>query len=98
MNALRIVLIVAALAIFGCAGVASAEEGTVKWFNKSKGFGFITQDDGTDVFVHYSVIDGYFNVLNEGEKVFFTVAQGELGPKADSVTRLSSWWYQWRHQ
>ncbi|KKM88341.1 hypothetical protein LCGC14_1259690 [marine sediment metagenome] len=98
MNALRIALIVLALAIFGCAGVVSAEEGTVKWFIKDKGFGFVTLDNGTDVFVHYSVVDGHFDVLHERERVSLTVVQGQRGPKAESVTRTSSWWYQWRQQ
>lgn len=60
--------------------------GTVKWFNERKGYGFIEQEDGTDVFVHYSAIksDG-FKTLNEGDRVTFEVEQGQKGPAAVSV-------------
>ena len=60
--------------------------GTVKWFNGEKGFGFITAEDGTDVFAHYSQIqkDG-FKTLDEGEKVTFTLAQGQKGPQAENI-------------
>jgi CspA family cold shock protein len=61
--------------------------GTVKWFNEKKGFGFIEQEDGPDAFVHHSVInaDG-FKVLKEGEQVTFDIEQGEKGPRAVNVT------------
>jgi CspA family cold shock protein len=61
-------------------------QGTVKWFNNEKGYGFIAVDGGQDVFVHYSAIqsDGYRS-LNEGERVEFEVAQGPKGPQADAV-------------
>ena len=61
-------------------------QGTVKWFNAEKGYGFITVDDGQDVFVHYSNIDMTgFRVLEEGQKVEFTVGTGQKGPQAESV-------------
>ncbi len=64
-------------------------QGTVKWFNESKGYGFITADEGKDVFVHYSAIQGEgFKTLNEGQKVSFDVVNGEKGPQAANVTKL----------
>jgi CspA family cold shock protein len=61
--------------------------GTVKWFNSEKGFGFITSEEGNDVFVHFSQInkEGY-KTLEEGEEVTFEVAQGAKGPQAENVT------------
>ncbi len=65
-------------------------QGTVKWFNESKGYGFITADEGKDVFVHYSAIQGEgFKTLNEGQKVSFDVVNGEKGPQASNVVKLS---------
>lgn len=62
--------------------------GTVKWFNEAKGFGFITGEDGNDVFVHYSSIQGDgFKTLAEGDAVSFDIEQGPKGPKAVNVTR-----------
>ena len=60
--------------------------GRVKWFNRKKGYGFITQEAGTDLFVHFSSIvkDGY-KVLNEGEEVQFEIVQGDKGPQAVNV-------------
>ena len=64
--------------------------GTVKWFNDAKGFGFITQDDGTDVFVHHTSIQGQgFKSLSEGERVTFDVANGPKGLQATNVKRGS---------
>ncbi len=64
-------------------------EGTVRWFNNAKGYGFLGRDDGPDVFVHYSSIqvDGYKS-LKEGEAVQYDVVQGEKGPQADQVSRI----------
>ena len=64
--------------------------GTVKWFNESKGFGFITPDDGSkDCFVHFSAIQGSgFKTLVEGDKVQFNVVQGQKGPAAENVTKV----------
>ncbi|MBI5675500.1 MAG: cold-shock protein [Nitrospirota bacterium] len=64
-------------------------KGTVKWFNESKGFGFITQEDGPDVFAHYSEIQGNgFKTIAEGESVSFEVISGDKGPKATNITKL----------
>ena len=62
--------------------------GTVKWFNESKGFGFITQDDGTDVFAHYSAIAGEgFKTLADGDEVTFDVVDGDKGLKAENIQK-----------
>jgi CspA family cold shock protein len=64
-------------------------EGTVKWFNEKKGFGFIQQENGEDVFVHFSSIKGDgFRTLAEGERVQFEIAKGPKGLHAVSVTRV----------
>jgi len=63
-------------------------KGTVKWFNESKGFGFITRDDGTDVFIHYSSLEGNgFKTLAEGDVVSFDTERGPKGLKAIKVTK-----------
>ena len=64
-------------------------EGTVKWFNDSKGYGFIEQEDGPDVFVHHSAINATgFKSLSEGDRVTFEIEQGEKGPSAVNVTAV----------
>jgi len=64
-------------------------QGTVKWFKNEKGFGFISQDGGEDVFVHHTSIqmDGY-KTLNEGDRVEFTVTRGDKGLKAENVVKI----------
>lgn len=63
--------------------------GTVKWFNESKGFGFIQQENGPDVFAHYSAISGSgFKTLSEGQRVEFSVVDGQKGPQAEDITPL----------
>ncbi|MEK6709935.1 MAG: cold-shock protein [Nitrospinota bacterium] len=63
-------------------------DGTVKWFNDAKGYGFITREDGEDVFVHFSAIQGEgFKSLQEGDRVSFEVVQGKKGPQAANVKK-----------
>ncbi|WP_323895922.1 cold-shock protein [Aeromonas veronii] len=63
--------------------------GTVKFFNETKGFGFIQQENGPDIFVHFSAIQGNgFRTLAEGQRVQFSVTQGQKGPQAENVTAL----------
>ena len=67
----------------------STTTGTVKWFNESKGFGFIEQESGPDVFAHFSAISGNgFKTLAEGQKVSFTVTAGAKGPQAENIVTL----------
>lgn len=64
-------------------------KGTVKWFNETKGFGFIEQSNGPDVFAHFSAIQGSgFKTLAEGQEVEFSITQGQKGPQAENITPL----------
>lgn len=65
-------------------------KGTVKWFNATKGFGFISTESGEDVFVHFSALEetGEFRTLDEGQSVEFEVVDGEKGPQASNVVKL----------
>lgn len=65
------------------------QEGTVKWFNADKGYGFITGEDGQDVFVHFSAIQGEgYKSLDEGQKVSYDIEQSDRGPQAANVNKL----------
>ncbi|MEZ5524485.1 MAG: cold-shock protein [Pseudomonadales bacterium] len=67
----------------------STTTGTVKWFNETKGFGFIEQENGPDVFAHFSAIVGDgFKTLTEGQRVQFEVSQGQKGPQASNIVAL----------
>jgi CspA family cold shock protein len=64
-------------------------KGTVKWFNADKGFGFITSENGGDVFAHYSQISGDgFKTLEEGQEVSYDVVEGQKGPQAENIVKL----------
>ncbi len=70
--------------------MAEKVQGTVKWFNSSKGYGFIQRKEGDDVFVHFQAIVGEgYKTLQEGQQVEFTVAQGQKGPQAQEVRVIS---------
>ncbi len=69
--------------------MSTTTTGTVKWFNEAKGFGFIEQESGPDVFAHFSNIAGSgFKTLTEGQKVEFNVTQGQKGPQAENITAI----------
>lgn len=69
--------------------MSEREQGTVKWFNGAKGYGFISRESGDDVFVHFNAINSTgYRTLEEGQKVEFTVTQGAKGPQAENVTVL----------
>ena len=68
--------------------MSNRQNGTVKWFNETKGYGFITPESGPDVFVHFSAIQGNgFKSLAEGDRVEFEIVQGQKGPQAADVTK-----------
>jgi len=67
----------------------STTTGTVKWFNESKGFGFIEQESGPDVFAHFSaIVSEGFKTLSEGQKVQFTITSGAKGPQAENIVAI----------
>lgn len=69
--------------------MSTTTTGTVKFFNEAKGFGFIEQESGPDVFAHFSAISGDgFKTLAEGQRVQFTVTQGQKGPQAENITTI----------
>tara|TARA_B100000676_G_C17909275_1_gene749101 strand:- start:151 stop:360 length:210 start_codon:yes stop_codon:yes gene_type:complete len=69
--------------------MSNTVNGTVKWFNESKGFGFISQESGPDVFAHFSAIqDSGFKTLTEGQQVEFVVTQGAKGPQAENIVAV----------
>lgn len=69
--------------------MSNTTTGTVKWFNESKGFGFIAQESGPDVFAHFSAIAGDgFKTLTEGQRVSFTVTKGQKGPQAENIVAI----------
>ncbi len=69
--------------------MAERKQGTVKWFNGSKGYGFISQDNGDDVFVHFqSIVSDGYKTLDEGQKVEFSVTQGQKGLQASDVKAI----------
>lgn len=74
----------------GVVVMANRVSGVVKWFNASKGYGFISNPEGEDVFVHFSSIrdDGNFRSLEEGQRVEFTIGEGKKGPQAQDVVKL----------
>ncbi|MFC3912461.1 cold-shock protein [Pseudaeromonas sharmana] len=70
--------------------MSDVRTGKVKWFNETKGFGFIEQDQGPDVFVHFRAINSQgFKTLAEGQRVQFSVTQGQKGPQAENVTVIA---------
>lgn len=69
--------------------MSERQTGTVKWFNESKGYGFIQRENGADLFVHFrSIVGSGFRTLSEGQKVEFTIGEGQKGPQAENVVPL----------
>ncbi len=69
--------------------MSNTTTGTVKWFNEAKGFGFLAQESGPDVFAHFSAIAGDgFKTLTEGQRVSFTVTKGQKGPQAENIVAI----------
>jgi CspA family cold shock protein len=69
--------------------MSDRQTGTVKWFNESKGYGFIQRENGADLFVHFrSIVGTGFRTLSEGQKVEFTIGEGQKGPQAENVVPL----------
>ena len=87
---LFISLIMKVMLIFIFNGGTQMNSGTVKWFNSEKGYGFISQEGGDDVFVHFSAISGDgFKTLEEGQQVSFEIAEGPRGKQAENVSKLA---------
>jgi CspA family cold shock protein len=77
------------VAVTSKGGKVLKKKGTVKWFDEKKGYGFLSQENGPDVFCHYSAIKGNgFKTLEEGQRVEFIIAQGPKGPQAQEVVKL----------
>lgn len=85
-----IIFLIALFVLKDLGGICTMQNGKVKWFNNEKGFGFLEIEGGDDVFVHFSAILGEgFKSLEEGEEVSFEIVEGNRGPQAANVTKLS---------